>query len=182
MKGKYLALLRGINVGGKNIIKKDDLKKAFEDMGFTDVRTYIASGNILFRAEPEPVELLKERVEQILSKRFSYDARAVVYSEKKYRSIVESAPPNWGKDSDYRHSLLFIITDVNAKELLEGIKEPDPEIETITARPGAIFGSMSKAYLSKSRLSKIASLPAYKQVTIRNHTTVYRLQELLEEM
>ena len=47
---KFLALLRGINVGGKNIIAKDDLRQCFEDLGFESVRTYIQSGNILFRA------------------------------------------------------------------------------------------------------------------------------------
>ena len=73
---RFLALLRGINVGGKNIVPKDALRKCFEDLGYRSVRTYIQSGNILFRSAETDVTALTDEIEHALSVRFSYDARA----------------------------------------------------------------------------------------------------------
>ena len=101
--GKFLALLRGINVGGKNIILKDQLRQAFEDMGFTCVRTYIQSGNILFRSVDRDLDAHTRKIETVLSDRFSYNARAVVLSEEQFKSIVREAPDGWGVDDRFRH-------------------------------------------------------------------------------
>ena len=98
MKERYVALLRGINVGGHNIIAKDDLRHCFEEMGFTRVRTYIQSGNIVFRAAQGEGEQLTARVEAGLSERFSYAARAVVLSYAEYRALLDAAPSAWGED------------------------------------------------------------------------------------
>ncbi|MEM7347262.1 MAG: DUF1697 domain-containing protein, partial [Chloroflexota bacterium] len=68
---KFLALLRGINVGGRNIISKDELRQAFEALGFTNVRTYIQSGNILFRSQDSDLKQLTQAVTNHLSRRFS---------------------------------------------------------------------------------------------------------------
>ena len=101
---RYVALLRGINVGGNNIIAKDDLRRCFEDLGFTRVRTYIQSGNILFRAAEGETDQLTARVEAGLSERFSYAARAVVLSYADYRAVLAAAPDAWGEDAAYRHN------------------------------------------------------------------------------
>ena len=85
MSERYLALLRGINVGGKNLIGKDDLRRCFEDLGFDRVRTYIQSGNVLFRTAATEVAELNARVEQGLSERFTYAARSVVLSHSRLR-------------------------------------------------------------------------------------------------
>lgn len=80
---RFLALLRGINVGGKNIIAKDDLRRCFEDMGFTSVRTYIQSGNVLFRSDQTSIKQQTTAIEAGLSDRFSYEGQAVVLSHRK---------------------------------------------------------------------------------------------------
>ena len=71
MSERYLALLRGINVGGKNLIGKEDLRRCLEELGFERVRTYIQSGNVLFRAAAADLAELNARVEQELSDRFA---------------------------------------------------------------------------------------------------------------
>ena len=109
MKERYVALLRGINVGGHNIIAKDDLRHCFEEMGFTRVRTYIQSGNIVFRADAGETEQLTARVAAGLSERFSYAARAVVLSYADYRALLDAAPAAWGEDDAYRHNALFTL-------------------------------------------------------------------------
>ena len=89
---RFLALLRGINVGGKNIIAKDDLRSCFEDIGLTSVRTYIQSGNILFRSDETSAKKLTTAIEDGLSARFSYKAQAVVLSYRKCKSAIDAAP------------------------------------------------------------------------------------------
>ena len=86
---RYLALLRGINVGGKNIIAKDDLRQCFEDLGYANVRTYIQSGNILFRSNLTSIKVVTAAVETQLSERFSYEAQAVVLHSPKVQGRGE---------------------------------------------------------------------------------------------
>ena len=179
---RYVALLRGINVGGNNIIAKDDLRRCFEDMGFTRVRTYIQSGNILFRAPEGETEQLTARVEAGLSKRFSYAARAVVLSYAEYRAILDSAPAAWGEDAAYRHNALFTLAGTTPAEVLAGLPPVKEEMETVAAGPGVIFWSAERKRATRSAFVKLPALPVYQQVTIRNHNTVRKLAALLKEI
>jgi uncharacterized protein (DUF1697 family) len=180
MAGRYLALLRGINVGGNNIIAKDDLRGCFEDLGFTNVRTYIQSGNIVFRAPEEAAGRLTERVEAGLSERFSYAARAIVLSHAGYRAALAAAPAAWGEDDAYRHNALFTLADTAPEEVLAGLPPVKDELETVAAGPGVIFWSAEKKRVTRSAFVKLPALPVYQKVTIRNHNTVRRLATLLE--
>ena len=178
---RYLALLRGINVGGNNIIAKDDLRGCFEDMGFTSVRTYIQSGNIVFRAEPGETKQLTALVETGLSARFSYAARAVVLSYADYRALLDAAPPAWGEDPAYRHNALFTLAGTTPDQVLASIPPVKEELETVAAGPGVVFWSAEKKRATRSAFVKLPAHPVYQQVTIRNHNTVRRLAALLEE-
>ena len=93
----FIALLRGLNVGGQNVIGKDDLIRCFEDLGFDSVRTYIQSGNVLFRSEESRVATLTGAIEAALSERLANPVRAVVLSRARYRAAVASAPNGWGR-------------------------------------------------------------------------------------
>ena len=182
VKERYVALLRGINVGGHNIIAKDDLRRCFEDLGFTRVRTYIQSGNIVFRAAQGEGEQLTARVEAGLSERFSYAARAVVLSYAEYRALLDAAPPAWGEDPAYRHNALFTLAGTTPDEVLASLPPVKDELETVAAGPGVIFWSAEKQRVTRSAFVKLPALPAYQQVTIRNHNTVRRLAALLDEI
>lgn len=183
MSERYLALLRGINVGGNNIIAKDDLRRCFEDLGFTSVRTYIQSGNIVFRADAgeQEQERLTARVEAGLSARFSYAARAVVLSYADYRALLDAAPPAWGEDPASRHNALFTLAGTTPAEVLASIPPVREELETVAAGPGVVFWSADKKRVTRSAFVKLPAHPIYRQVTIRNHNTVRRLATLLEE-
>ena len=178
---RYVALLRGINVGGHNIIAKDDLRRCFEDLGFTRARTYIQSGNIVFRATQGAGEQLTARVEAGLSERFSYTARAVVLSYAEYRALLDAAPSAWGEDPAYRHNALFTLAGTTPAHVLASIPPVKEELETVAAGPGVIFWSAEKKRVTRSAFVKLPALPVYQQVTIRNHNTVRRLAALLEE-
>lgn len=179
---RFLALLRGINVGGKNIIAKDDLRRCFEDLGFSNVRTYIQSGNILFRSEKSSVKELTAAVEAGLSNRFCYEAQAVILPHRKYKSAVAAAPDGWGTDDEQKHNALFTLNGTTPKKVLAHLVAPKTDIETVTTGPGVIFWSASKSHLTKTTMMKLAKEPVYQQMTIRNHNTVFKLLALFEEV
>lgn len=181
-KPRYLALLRGINVGGNNIIRKDELAQAFTDLDFSNVKTYIQSGNILFRADETDIAVLTERIETQLSERFSYTAHAVVLSYARYKAIVESAPETWGQGDDQRHNLAFVLHNLDSEALVAELASPKDDIETITPVDGAIYWSIDKAQATKATYAKFPRTKVYKQVTVRNHNTTYKLLALFDQI
>src|SRR5688572_23114016 len=101
---QYVALLRGINVGGKNIIQMAHLRTCFVDHGFLDAATYIQSGNVLFRSDGSNGAELTGLVEDILSRTFNYQATVVLRTLKQMRAVVEKAPTGFGTEPDtYRY-------------------------------------------------------------------------------
>lgn len=179
---RFLALLRGINVGGKNIIAKDDLKACFEDIGCGSVKTYIQSGNILFRSPEKPLKQLITTVENGLAQRFDYQARAIVIPYAKYKSAVASTPEDWGKVDSHKHNALFTLQGVTPVSILKKMKPPKLDIEQVSIGPGVLFWSVSKEHQTKSTMLKFASTPEYQQVTVRNHNTVFKLLQLFEQI
>src|SRR3954469_8658023 len=99
---RYAALLRGINVGGKNLISMADLRAAFEEHGCTDVSTYIQSGNVLFETD-RPAKGLETEIETMLERRFAVPLLVVVRSHAQLRSIVDKAPHGFGQAPDTYH-------------------------------------------------------------------------------
>src|SRR5512138_2899169 len=112
---QYVALLRGINVGGKNIIKMADLRACFEALGFDEVRTYIQSGNVLFHREKTGRDALTSRIEKALADTFSYQLPVVVRSDKEMAAVVADAPKRFGQEPDaYRYDVIFLKEPLTA--------------------------------------------------------------------
>jgi uncharacterized protein (DUF1697 family) len=176
----HVALLRGINVGGKNLIKMPELKACFEADGFEDVRTYIQSGNVLFRADGSgPV--LARRIEKVLGKTFDhYQAWAVVRSRAQMRAVVEKAPPGFGTDPEgHLYDVVFLKDPLTAGAALKDVPTRE-DVDEVCAGRGVLYFSRLKSAATKSRLNRVASLPIYKSMTIRNWNTTTRLLELME--
>ena len=88
---KYVAFFRGINVGGKNIVKMAELSRLFVDLGFQDVKTYIQSGNAVFSSDMEQ-RLLAPVIEQAFEKQFGFQSAVVIRSDHEMAIIVDSLP------------------------------------------------------------------------------------------
>ena len=175
---RYLALLRGVNVGGKNLVKMADLRSAFEGMGFEEVATYIASGNVLFRAPRQKRESLAARIESELSRRYGTELKAVLLNERQLREVVEAAPREFGAESDlcdviFVHSPLTVKRAFAQLEFKEGV-------DRAWAGKGVIYFSRLASRASSSRLSKFAGLPVYKSVTVRSWSTTQKLLALID--
>ena len=118
----HVALLRGINVGGKNLIRMADLKACFEDDGFEQVATYIQSGNVVFAAERSSLTALTDRIERMLAARFDYEASVVLRSRRQMRTIVDRAPAGFGEDPvRYRYDVIFLKAPLTAATAMKSV-------------------------------------------------------------
>lgn len=180
-ENKYLALLRGINVGGNNIIKMIDLKSCFESMGFADVITYIQSGNVIFKSNEKNMATLTKKIEKTLSERFDYKSRVVVVTDKQLNKVVHAAPKGFGNEAEkYKYDVLFIKEPLTAVEAIKNVN-PKEGVDEAFAGEIVLYFSRLKSRASQSRLTKIIALPMYQNITIRNWNTTTRLLALMEK-
>jgi uncharacterized protein (DUF1697 family) len=174
----YLILLRGINVGGKNLVKMADLRATFEEAGFADVATYIASGNVLFRAPRQRREELAARIESQLTERFGIELKVVLLTEAQLRAVVEGAPRGVGAKS-HLWDVVFLRKPLTAKKAF-GLVELREGVDRAWAGRGVLYLSRLAAKATTSRINKIASRPEYQNMTIRSWSTTTKLLALME--
>jgi uncharacterized protein (DUF1697 family) len=176
---RYLALLRGINVGGKNLIKMTALKACFEGAGFTDVVTYIQSGNVLFSASEAGAAAMTRRIESMLAATFDYAATVLVRSRKQMQAIVDQAPRGFGLEpAKYRYDVIFLKEPLTASAAMKSVRTR-PGVDEALPGVGALYFSRLISRASQSQLSRIMSLPIYKHMTIRNWNTTTKLLALM---
>jgi uncharacterized protein (DUF1697 family) len=177
--GRFVALLRGINVGGKNIIPMKALAECFVELGFDDARTYIQSGNVVFDSRKSPGTLVP-MLEGALRERFRYQASVVVKSHADLKRVVAQAPKGFGRSSDSeRYDVLFLMPVLSAKDALSLIPRKEG-VDHAFAGPGVLYFSRLIAKASQSRLSRITKLPLYQQMTVRNWSTTTALLSMMD--
>jgi uncharacterized protein (DUF1697 family) len=178
----YVALLRGINVGGSNLIRMPALKTCFEAQGYGDVDTYIQSGNVLFTARRSNQHVLTGEIETALSKMFAYRSRVVVRSFEQMRNVVEAAPKGFGRrPAAYRYDVIFLKHPLTAEEALQSVTAK-PGVDRVLAGDGVLYFSRLISKAAQSHLIRIVGKPAYQIMTIRNWNTTVRLLELMERI
>ncbi|MFB0921837.1 MAG: DUF1697 domain-containing protein [Oscillospiraceae bacterium] len=175
---KFIALLRGVNVGGKNIVSMPILKAAFEKAGFFDVSTYINSGNIIFSSDEKDVVVLQQKCRQAILESFRLDIAVAVLSAAELCDALTHAPVWWGSDNDSKHNAIFVIAPANAESIIESVGQIKPEYEQVSHYGRAIFWSAPLNTFSHTRWSKIVSTSAYSSITIRNANTAKMLLQL----
>jgi uncharacterized protein (DUF1697 family) len=177
---RYVALLRGINVGGKNPIPMPALKAAFEEHGFDDVLTYIQSGNVVFSTTISKQSDLARRIERMLSTAFDhYDASIVLRSRTQMRAIVEGAPKGFGSQpARYRYDVLFLKAPLTARTVVSNVPTKEG-VDRIWPGTGVVYFSRLASRAVQSRLSRVVSMPIYQQMTLRNWNTTTKLAELV---
>jgi uncharacterized protein (DUF1697 family) len=179
---RYVALLRGINVGGKNPIPMAGLTVCFEENGFDDVRTYIQSGNVVFSSPVSKQTELTRRVERMLAATFPhYAASVVLRSKSQMRAIVDRAPKGFGTEpSKYRFDVVFLKAPLRAKTASRDVPIKEG-VDRLWPGTGVLYSSRLISRATQSRFSRIVSLPTYQQMTIRNWNTTTKLAELVNE-
>lgn len=174
---KYIALLRGINISGRNKVSMPLLKIAFEDMGFLNVSTYINSGNILFSSKDNNKSEISSQCKAMIKERFNLDIPVAIISLKELSETLDNTPGWWDIDSkeEVIHQAIFLIPPVTIEEVYNAVGEAKPEYEQVDYYKNVIFWSAPRATLSKTRWYKIASSSVNNKVTIRNASTTKKL-------
>ena len=178
---RYLVLLRGINVGGKNIVPMARLRELLEELGYSDVRTYIASGNVLLSSDRAPADLKRE-IEEALPKAFKLDSELIavlVLTKAQLRAVVDKRPTGFGDHPDTYHSDAIFLIGIDAPTAFE-VFDPHPEVDRVWPGKGVIYSQRVSAQRTKSRLNKAITTPLYKSMTIRSWATTLALLALMD--
>ncbi|MGM7724288.1 DUF1697 domain-containing protein [Metabacillus sp. Hm71] len=175
----YIALLRGINVGGKNKIDMKFLKQTFEQVGMNDVVTYINTGNIIFSYKGLTKTELSHILEEAIHNDFGLKIKVVVRSVDDVRGIIHAIPDTWKNDKDMTSDVLFLWDEIDDESVLENLVIK-PDIDTVKYVPGAILWSVEKKNITKSGKSRIVGSKIYKRVTVRNVNTARKIYELMQ--
>ncbi len=177
----FLCLLRGINVGGKHLIPREKLIDVFTSLGFEQVRTYIQTGNVMFQLPSGADPPSSSPIEQALTERFNYPAKAVVLDRMRYLSMLNAAHHGWGQSEEWKHNAVFTLANITPDRLLQQLPPPVKTIETVSTAENVLFWSVDRKQLMKTTMMKLSKSPWYRMVTVRNHKTVFRLRQLLDE-
>jgi len=181
MMNAYVVLLRGINVGGKNIVPMAGLRSCLEELGFANVTTYIASGNVIL-ASDKPTAQIKATVEAALTTNFKLHSeliKVLVLTRKQLQAVVDKKPAGFGDQPQNYNSDVIFLMDIDAGQAML-VFDPREGVDTVRPGDGVIYSQRLSAERAKSRLNKIMASPLYKSMTIRNWNTTVKLLDLLK--
>jgi len=176
----YVALLRGINVGGRNPVPMKVLVPCVEAGGYARVTTYIQSGNVLFTADQTDARAIEVDLEQRINAHFGFPVPVVVRSAAQMQATVKSAPPIFG-GPDHRCDVIFLKHPLSTEEAFGALPSPREGVDQSWIGPDVLYFARLTALATKSRLSQIASSPIYPRITVRNWNTTATLAALLDE-
>lgn len=172
---KYIALLRGINVGGNNKVAMSNLKEIFEDLGYQNVRTYINSGNVIFESSRTQFNSLGEK----LSKKLGFDVKVLVVNVTTLQRVVRETPSTWTNDKKQKTDVLFLWPEYDFKKVLSELDLVD-RVDAAFYTKGAVVWNIERRNQSKSRMQNgFIGSDVYKHMTARNINTVRKIAELL---
>ncbi|HEV3480335.1 MAG TPA: DUF1697 domain-containing protein [Gaiellaceae bacterium] len=175
---RYVALLRGINVGGKSIIRMADLKPSVEALGYGDVSTFIASGNVLFETAQRDAAKLESALEQALEKRFGLPIIVVVRSRAEFARVVKAIPADWIGNAGLRVNVAFLRRSRDGRTLAREL-QPRDGVEELVATKSALIWATRRDALTRSGMQKLIRSADYRDMTVRNLNTTLKLNELL---
>jgi uncharacterized protein (DUF1697 family) len=177
----YVALLRGINVGGNNMIKMSALRESFEHLGFKDVATYINSGNVLFKTKQSDARKVEKKIERMLAEDYQLPCKVVIRSAAEMANLVKKLPKDWTGDKDWRYNVIFLRHNIDSKDIVARL-EFKPDIERVTYVPGTLLWSAHVKDVARTTMLKLSSHKMFQDMTVRNLNTTRKLHELMQKM
>jgi len=183
MMNTYVILIRGINVGGKNKVSMMGLRKCLEELGCSNVSTYIASGNVIVESGKRP-DAIQAQIEKALPERFNLDSeliRVLVLTRKQLQAVIDNKPKGFGEQPEKYHSDAIFLMGIDSAQAMP-VFDPREGVDTVWPGDGVIYSQRLSAKRTKSRLNKIVGTPVYQSMTIRNWNTTTKLLKLIEEL
>jgi uncharacterized protein (DUF1697 family) len=176
-------LMRGINVGGKNNIPMAGLRQCLEELDFSNVSTYIASGNVILESDKQAEEI-KALIEEALPARFKLDneiIRVLVLSRHQFQAVIDNKPEGFGEQPEKYHSDAIFLMGIDSAQAMP-VFSPREGVDMVWAGDGVIYSQRLSSQRTKSRLNKIMATPAYQSMTIRSWNTATKLLEILRKL
>ena len=171
----YVALLRGINVGGKRKVEMKRLKKLFENMSCANVTTYLNSGNVLFESNTKQ-ETLQKEIPKKLKKEFGFAIPTLIKTEKEIKEIAKAIPKTWKYDSEQYTQIAYLFPEVDSKNIIDEFPV-QKEFIKMKYTKGAVIWNIKRENYNKSHLNYIFALKLYQYMTVRNVHTARSLAE-----
>ena len=165
-----VALLRGVNVGGKNMVSMADLRDAVEALGLEDVRTYIQSGNLLFTSKRG---ITATKIESAIKKRFGLDVDVALRTHAQLKTAVERNP--FPKQADKVH--VGFMTKTPTKSIVAGLEREKFRPETFEVVGSELYLFLPDG-IGRSKLAPYAVRAVKVPATVRNWKTATKLVEL----
>ncbi|MDV4150893.1 DUF1697 domain-containing protein [Clostridium sp. AL.422] len=177
----YVALLRGINVGGNNKIDMKLLKETFERIGMKSVITYINSGNVVFVDMEHTKEEITKILEEAILSEFQLNIKVLLRSINDFENMMKNIPESWKNDKSMRSDVLFLWKEIDNETLLDELKIK-PQIDTVLYVPGAVLWTIDKSNITQSGMNKLVGTNLYKKMTVRNVNTTRKIYEIMKEL
>lgn len=177
---KYIALLRGINISGKNKISMSELKKDFESLGYTNVVTYLNSGNVVFETSVDNRKELAQSINEKIKNVYDLDIPIYVTTENELKELLENSPDWWGTESkEIYDNIIFIIPPCDFEQVEKSLGAPNEKLERVQRYKNSIFWSYNlKEYRKTNWWSKTATVDIRNAITIRTANTMKKVLDI----
>ena len=177
---KYIVLLRGINISGKNKISMLELKQVLENNNFYNVKTYLNSGNIILSSDIKNKIVISNNINKIIKNKFNLDIPIFVITLTELKELLDNKPDWWGSDNkEIYDNIIFIIPPFTYKEIYDVLGKENKSLEKIYEYKNNIFWSYKLAFYRKTNWwSRTTSTSIKDNITIRTAGTVKKLLEL----
>ncbi len=177
----YIALLRGINVGGNNKIDMKTLKTVFESAGMERVKTYINSGNIVFANDTFSQAELAPVLEAAIEAEFGLRIRVLIRSLDEMQAVFDVLPESWSNGNEMKSDVFFLWDEVDEANAPSALPLT-PGIGTLLVAPRALLYSVSREDAGRSGMNKLVGSKLYAQMTVRNVNTTRQIMKLMREL
>lgn len=177
---RYVALLRGINISGKNKISMSELKNCFTAHGYSDVLTHLNSGNVIYSCDEKEEIILSNDIKSMINEQFKLDIPVFVTLQSKLEELLRKAPVWWGTDDKEMYdNLILVMPSSTAEVIAEKVGDPTKDLERISIFENAIFWSFDRNKYSKANWwKKTASAGIGELLTIRTANTLKKIVEM----
>ncbi len=178
----YISILRGINVSGKNLIKMETLRKAYENLGFQDVKSYVQSGNVVFNAEAIDPKTLAEKISEMIAQEFGMEVPVIAFEAEKLERVITQSPFTKDSEKDPKFLHVTFLASIPAQVDMTAIEEKKQAGEEITIVNDAVYLYCPNGYGKSKLTNNFLENKLKVSATTRNWKTTNQLLNMAQEI
>lgn len=176
----YISILRGINVGGQKKIKMSDLQTLYENLHFTDVTTYIQSGNVIFSTNDTTIDSISKKIEQAIFKKYKFEVPVIIRTQEEMSEVLSSNPFLKQKDIDIERLYVTFLNEKPSQASVSALESLDYSPDKFSIKNKEIFLYCPNSYGKTKFNNNFFESKLKLQATTRNWNTVTTLVEMTE--